>query len=75
MPRPDDFPAELVLHVRFLADRALPVRPRSIRAKALLKAMLRGHAIRCLGISDGAGRRLPPLPAELEPGARKVGRA
>jgi hypothetical protein len=63
----DDFPGELLIHVRFERDWALPALPRSIRAKAMLKALLRGHAVRCIGISDGAGRELPPVPAELDP--------
>ncbi len=65
--REDDFPEVFGLRLRFLPDWACPARPRAIRARLLLKSILRGHRVRCIGLGDDKGHPLPPLPAWLDP--------
>jgi hypothetical protein len=59
----DGFPAEVIARLRFERDWCIPERPLAIRARLLLKAILRGHHVRCIDLEDGAGR-LVKLDAE-----------
>lgn len=68
-PTPDagDFPREFIVSLRFEKDWHYPARPRSIRARLLLKSLLRSHKARCTGLSDANGQPLPEVPEHLDP--------